>query len=176
MNRAKSRIVTALLPLAATAACSTSAQYPSLAQRDVERRGGTAMPVAADTAPAAPALPPASADLVTRVNGLVAAARAADEQFRAQRPVAERAVGNAGGVGSDSWSGASVALGRLETSRSIAMGALAELDVLYADARDAAPTDESPSASAIAAARSQVSDIVAAQDSAIERLAGHLKG
>ncbi|SFF75164.1 hypothetical protein SAMN05518801_101236 [Novosphingobium sp. CF614] len=174
MIRAKARLLPALLPILA-AACSTDGHYPSLGLRGVERSGGSATPVAGEAAPPAPALPPASADLVTRLDGLVAVAREADRRFQADRGPAERAVAAAGNVASDSWSSAGVALARLESSRSNAMVALADLDTLYVDARVAAPIAESPSTSAIAAARDEVSGWVAAQDKVIESLAARLR-
>lgn len=165
----------ALLPFAA-GACSTASDYPSLAVRDVERVSGTAKPAADDASAPLPVLPPASAGLVSRLQGLVAVAQAADRQFQAERPSAERAAAAAGSLGSDSWSSASVALARLEASRSQAMIALADLDTLYADARDAAPLEPSPSAQAIGDARAQVSGWVEAQDAVIERLSARVKG
>lgn len=173
MNRTIARLLPALLPILA-AACSTAGTYPSLAQREVERVGGQANPVPGPAT--VPAPPPPSADLTGRLDALVAAARAADRRFQTDRGAAERAVAGAGGVASDSWSGASVALARLEASRSQTMTALADLDSLYVDARSAAPVEESPSALAIAAARSTVSDLVAAQDRVIAGLAARLPG
>ncbi|MCT2398276.1 hypothetical protein [Novosphingobium mangrovi (ex Huang et al. 2023)] len=175
MFRAKARLLPALLPMMA-AACSTAGSYPSLGLRDFERIDGSATPVAGVAELPAPPLPPASADLVTRLDGLVAVARDADLQFQTNRPAAERAVAAAGGIASDSWSSASVALARLESSRSSAMEALADLDALYVDARTAAPLEETPSAKAIAAARDQVDGLVAAQDKVIEGLAARLPG
>ncbi|MCJ2187744.1 hypothetical protein [Novosphingobium beihaiensis] len=179
MIRAKARLplvppaILLALPLALLAsACSTAGRYPSLALRDVER----AKPVAGDPAPPVRPLPPASASLVTRLDGLVAIARDADRQFQAQRPAAERAVGAAGDVGSDSWSTASVALASLESSRSNAMAALGDLDTLYVDARTAGALEETPSAKAIAAARDQVNGWVAAQDDVIAHLSARLPG
>ncbi|EIZ78839.1 hypothetical protein WSK_2382 [Novosphingobium sp. Rr 2-17] len=174
MMSTKFRVAALLLPLVATA-CGTTGKYPSLAIRNVERVSGSA-PGAPGTDAAPPAaLPPASADLTTRLQGLVASARDANERFQAKRPAAERAADAAGAVGTDSWSSGSVALGVLEGSRSQAMVAMGELDVLYADARDAAPTDESPSALAIGEARKQVGDWIAAQDAVLATLAGKLK-
>ncbi|MFC0205562.1 hypothetical protein [Novosphingobium soli] len=173
MTRAKARLLALLLPVAA-AACSTAGDYPSLAVRDVERVSGSGTPAAGEATPAPPPLPPASADLVTRLAGLVDAARAADRRFQSNRAVAERAVASAGSSGTDSWSAASVAVARLESSRSSTMAPLAELDVLYADARDVAPADESPSAAAIGQARAEVAALVAAQDALIDRLSGRL--
>jgi hypothetical protein len=175
MIRAKARLLALLLPFG-MAACSTTGAYPSLAERDVERISGSAAPAEGEAAPAVPALPPASADLVTRLDGLVKVAQAADRQFQTSRAAAQRAVAAAGGEGTDSWSGASVALAKLESSRSSGMGALADLDVLYADARNAAPTDESPSSIAIRDARAQVSALIEAQDQVIAALSARLKG
>lgn len=174
MIRTRPRLLIAVLPFLA-AACSTAANYPSLALRDVERGSGQAMPVAGEAATPAPALPPAGADLATRLDGLVAAARAADQQFQTNRPAAERAVATAGATTSDSWSSASVALAELEASRSQAMVALAELDTLYVDARSAGPAEETPNARAISAARDQVGSWVAEQDKVIASLSARLK-
>lgn len=173
MIRAKASLLPVLLPFMA-AACSTTGNYPSLEQRDWERISGTAKPAPGQEGPATPALPPASADLTTRLDGLVAVARAADQQFQTDRPAAEQAVAKAGAMASDSWSTASIAIARLESSRSKAMVALADLDTLYVDARTAAPLEQSPSAKAIATAREQVSDWVAAQNQVIASLNAHL--
>ena len=175
MIRAKARLLTVLLPMMA-AACSTAGSYPSLAQRDVERVSGRAEPVPGDTAPEAPAPPPASADLVTRLTGLVALAREADKQFQANRPAAERAVAAAGGRATDSWSSASVALALLETSRSSAMVALADLDTLYVNARTDAALERTPTTEAIATARDEVNGWIDAQDAVIARLSARLPG
>lgn len=179
MIRAKVRlpapaILCGVLSLAMTA-CSSSGGYPSLAQRDVERVSGTASAAPGDSEQAAPALPPASADLVTRLAGLVKIAEQADRQFQSNRPAAERASAAAGSTGSDSWSAASVALAKLESSRSSGMTALAELDVLYADARDKAPVEESPEVKAIADARTQVAALLDAQDKVLAGLASRLR-
>lgn len=178
MTRAKVRFLALLLPLG-MAACSGSGGYPSLATRDVERQAGrpsgSGTPAQGDSTTPLPALPPASADLVTRLAGLVKVAQEADGRFQSNRPAAERAVAAAGSTGSDSWSTASVALAKLESSRSSAMTALAELDVLYADARDKAPVEESPTSGAIGEARAQVAALVDAQDRLIGSLASRLK-
>lgn len=174
MIRTHARFLAVALPMLA-AACSTAGSYPSLAMRDVERGTRHAMPVMGQTAPPLPALPPASADLTTRLDGLVAVARAADQQFQSNRPAAERAVAAAGNTASDSWSSATIALAKLESSRSQSMVALAELDTLYIDTRSAGPTEESPSAKAIAAARDEVGGRVAEQDKVIAGLAARLQ-
>lgn len=171
-----SLLLSAALPVA-LAACSTTSGYPSLGQRDIERIGGSATPVVAEQTPEEPALPPANTDLVTRLDGLVAAAQETDAQFREQQGSAERAVAGAAGaaVTSDSWATAQIALAALESRRGATVAPLAELDTLYAEARDAAPLELSPSAEAIERARAQVSDIVARQDSVIAGLAARLR-
>ncbi|PNU04694.1 hypothetical protein [Novosphingobium guangzhouense] len=174
MIRAKARLLVLFLPLG-MAACAASGSYPSLAVRDVERARGSAAPAAGEAQGTAPALPPASADLQTRLAGLVKVAEEADRRFQSNRPAAQRAAAAAGSTSSDSWSTASVALARLESSRSSGMTALAELDVLYADARNRAPLDESPEVKAIADARTQVAGLLDAQDKVIASLASRLK-
>ena len=171
MIRAKARLLPVLLPILATA-CSTAGVYPTLETRDVERITGTATPVAGEPSPADTPAP--AADLVSRLDRLVAQAREADQQFRASRPAAEQATAAADGTGGDGWSSASVALARLESSRSQAMVALADLDGLYAEARSGPATGETADARAIAAARQEVGGLVAAQDEVIERLARRL--
>lgn len=161
-----------LLPLLA-GACSSVGDYPSLALRDVERTGSM-MPVEAEPVPQPAPLPP-SADLMSRLDGLVAMARGANATFAANRPAAERAVAAAGSVTSDSWSTAQIALSSLQASRSSAMVALADLDRMYVDARDEAPLEETPTTRAIAAARDEVGALVANQDQVIAALAAQLK-
>lgn len=169
------RFLPAILPFVA-AACSDAGGYPSLAQRDVERLTGTATPVAGAPGRETPALPPASAELSTRLDGLVSAAQEADRQFKAQQGSAESAIARAAGaaITSDPWSTAQIALANLETSRSAAIAALAELDTLYADARNAAPVEVSPTAGAIAEARTKVHELVAREDGVIAGLSARL--
>lgn len=157
------------------AACSTARSYPSLAYRAVER---TAMPAAAEPAPPPVQLPPPSADLSTRISGLVAAAQASDKQFAAKRPAADRAVSAAARAArtSDSWISAQVAVSALQASRDTTVAALADLDSLYADARQAEPVEESPSAKAIDTAREQVQALVNGQNDVISALDARLKG
>jgi len=155
-------------------ACAGSPDYPSLARRDVERVEGSAI-AAEGMVDAIPTLPPASADLTTRLAGLLATARTAHQRFESRRPATERAVGSAGAAGSDGWSTAQVALSDLQTSRSGAVTSLAELDEMYVDARAANPEQVSPSAAAIATARDQVDAWVSSENAVIERLNARLK-
>lgn len=170
------RSLTPALALAIlTSGCTTAANYPSLAVRDVERASGTASPANGEPAPPEAPLPPASADLATRLDGLVAAAREAHRQFQSNRAAAERAVADAGDTGSDSWSTASVALARLESSRSSAMVALGDLDALFVDARTEGALEETPAVRAITAARNQVDGWVSAETDVITRLSVRLR-
>jgi hypothetical protein len=179
MTRATARLLcTLLLPaLAPLSACSSTGDgYPSLAPRAGERIAGSARPAQGTEQPEAPPLPPPGTDLVTRLAGLVSAAEAADRQFAARQGDAERAVARAAGAAtaSDAWAGAQIALAKLETSRSAAVAALAELDGLYADARNAAPAQTSPSAAVIAEAQAPVSTLVTRQNAIIARLSARL--
>lgn len=173
MIRASARLIvpTTLLMLAG---CAGSAEYPSLAIRDVERVQGSASP-APDAADAIPALPPASADLTTRLAGLVETARQSHTRFQSRQAATERAVAAAGATASESWSSAQVALSDLQTSRSGALTALAELDQLYVDERAAHPEQVSPAAATIATARDQVNGWVSAETSVISRLEARIR-
>ena len=115
------------------AACATPAEeYPSLAIRDAERVVGTLEPVAPE-----PYVPPATpAAVLDRLDRLAAEAASAHRAFLAEAPAARSAVTAAGGAepGTDSWARASVAVAGLESARSRAMIALADLDRLMVDA------------------------------------------
>jgi len=164
-----------ILAAPALAACAASSDYPSLAIRQVERVQGSATPVAGSP-DAAPVLPPASADLTTRLGGLVDLAQKAHAAFAARQGAVERAVSGAGGVTSDSWSNAQVALAELQAARSPTVTSLAELDQLYVDARAANPEQVSPAAAAIGAARDKVANWVTTEDGVIGKLSARLKG
>jgi len=108
-----------------------SADYPSLAIRPAERISGTAQPVTPQPAPpTAPVVP--SASVSGRAAQLVAQAQAAHRRFLGRRAETERLVGSARGstVASEAWSVATIAVSGLESARSDAMIALAELDGL----------------------------------------------
>ena len=172
MNRAPILLVTAAMA-ASLAACSTDKEgYPSLARRPaeqisgadrvcpVERITGIAEPVTPAPPPPQVSVPP-SPDLMNRLAGLVDQARSAHSRFGAERGRTEALVSAGAGtpVASESWSIASVALAGLESARSDAMVALADLDQLYAATRI-----EGGDSTAIAAARDQVDAWVAEED------------
>ncbi|MET1755363.1 hypothetical protein ABVV53_07810 [Novosphingobium sp. RD2P27] len=181
MMRATDRSIPALvsLPLSLGAvllisACAGSRAYPSLAVRDIERVEGSAS-AASGSIEAPPALPAPTADLTTRLAGLVDIASEAHEKFKSRQPVAERAISGVGGAISDSWTNAQVALSSLQAARSGVLTSLGELDQLYADARIANPEQVSPTAAAIEAARSQVESWVSSENAVIERLSARLR-
>lgn len=146
-------------------ACAASGDYPSLAQRPAERAQGTFTTDAAEPAPPSPALP--SADLAARLAELSRQAESAHGEFRRAAPSAERLARSAGARGSDSWASAEVALSDLDSIRSRAAIALADLDTLWVDA-----TLEGGPREAIGAVRSQVEALIADEDAALARLRG----
>lgn len=168
-----------LLPLALTvslAGCSAGQDYPSLDRRPVERLSGSAKPVTPETPPPPPA--PASPVLTTRLAQLVDQARGAHQRFGTKRGNAERLVasGGSGAPGSEGWSVATVALSDLESARSDAMLALAELDQLFASESIAASeTGNHASVDAVAAARDQVTALVGEEDSTLATLRGRMR-
>lgn len=176
MTRATGRTLAATLSLSLvlTTGCAGSTDYPSLARRDVERVEGSASP-AVGSADVVPTLPPASADLTARLASLRETARKAHETFESRRPAAERAVAGSGARMSDGWTDAQVALSGLQTSRSAALTAVAEIDRLFADAREANPEQVSPSAAAIATVKSQVDGWIESEDVVITRLDARLR-
>ena len=119
-----------LVPLLAACA-SPDGAYPSLAIRPAERASGTLAPPPTPYVP-----PPTPAPVLGRLEQLAADAASAHRTFLAEAPAARSAVAAASGAaeGSDGWARASVALAGLESARSKAMIALADLDRLMVDA------------------------------------------
>lgn len=154
------------------AGCSTADGYPSLDVRPAEVALRARPAPSASEAP--PQLPSPGTDLTTRLKSLLALAQSADATFEQKLPAARKTIAAAGPAASDSWSRAQVSLSELQSSRSSAMSALAELDELYVAARDEAPTDLSPKAQAIATTRDQVSAIITAQDKVLAQLGAGL--
>lgn len=166
-----------LASLATLAGCATGGDYPSLALRDAERVRGSAA-AAPSEAQAPIVLPPPGTDMVTRIDGLLAAAREAHAGFERKQAATRRAVSAARGasVASDGWISAQVALADLQSARSGVVTALAELDSMYVDARAAEAATVSPTAQAIATARDTVEAWVAQENEAIASLSGDLRG
>ena len=159
----------ALLLVPLLAACATAdGEYPSLALRDAERVSGAFEPVAAQ--PYVP--PPTPATVIGRLDQLAAEAASAHQAFLAEAPAARSAVAAAGGAafGSDGWARASVALAGLESARSQAMIALADLDRLMVDA-----ALQGGELERIVAVRDTVTRQVEEQNATIEGLARSLR-
>ena len=152
----------AALACVCTAACASApGDYPSLAVRDAERVSGTLQPAE----PYVP--PPASPAVLANAGSLVEQAAAAHESYRGKLAGARSAVQAArnAGFGSEPWAVASVAIAGLETERSRAMIALADLDRLtVAAATEGGATDE------LAAAQARVDAMVAEQTADIDGL------
>lgn len=156
-----------LFALALSACASTLDRYPSLAIRDAERVEGT---FETDAAPApAPVPAPPSAELISRLAELRSEAASAHREFLSIVPDAQRRVAAAGGVGSDGWASAQVALASLDAARSKAAVPLGHLDVLFIDATLAADQRE-----AIVAAREEVLAMIAEEDAALAQLRARL--
>ncbi|MDB5723467.1 MAG: hypothetical protein JWQ16_221 [Novosphingobium sp.] len=184
------------LPLRPLATCAVAAvllagcaadysTYPSLARRPAERAGNPAEQISgtspaervsgtSEVVAAAPALlppPPPSPDLIARLGQLSDQAQAAHSEFSSRRAEAQRLVSaNAGAsVGGEGWAQASVALAGLETTRSQAMIALADLDAIYV-AESVAGSD----VTAIAATRDRVIGWIGEEDQVLAELRGRI--
>ncbi len=158
-----------LIPAALLGACATHGDYPSLAQRPAERIGGTFAPEIAEAEPS-PA-PAPSADLVARLAALQRDATSLHAQFSNALPAARRFAAARGGIGSDSWASAQVALADLDSLRSRAAVSLAELDTLWVDTTIAAgPRD------AIGATRDAVEALIRREDEVLAQLRGRVGG
>ncbi|MXO76243.1 hypothetical protein GRI40_13580 [Altererythrobacter aerius] len=148
-------------------ACASSGDYPSLAQRPAERASGTFGPPADPAPPVAEPAP--SADLVARLDTLMRDAQSIHAEFIRSAPAAERLARGAGSTGSDSWAAAQVALADLDSLRSRAAVALAELDILWADATlEGGPRD------AVGATRDAVIALITREDETLARLRGRI--
>lgn len=200
--RNRSTILTATGLAMMLTACSGTAEggYPSLARRPAERvagaplppcaqgpaadcadcapgrTSGSALPVAAATEPAAPAISDPATQ--SRLASLVAQARGAHERFRAKQPGTERALSAAAGgpVASDAWSTAAIALADLESARNDTSAALSALDSLFVEDSLAHPATPGPDSAAIADARATAAELVALEDAVLARLRPRLPG
>ncbi len=155
-------LVLLLAPLAVGACAAPQGRYPSLAIRDIERVSGQMEP-----APPAYAPPPTPADVSDRLQALADEAGSAHRAFLAEEPAARRQVQAARGSspGSENWARAQVAIATLESARSRAMIALADLDRIYVDA-----ALEQGELTRIAAIQQEISGQVAQQDGTIGEL------
>jgi hypothetical protein len=169
MKRPAPTLACALAALLVAGCAADTTNYPSLAKRPAERIAGSSEVVPAPPPPPPPA--PPSPELSARLAQLTAQAQEAHRSFVAQRDETARRVAAAQGssVASENWSVAAVALAELESARSKAMIALADLDALYAAERI-----EGGAAAAIGAAREQVIALVGEEDAVLADLQGRL--
>jgi hypothetical protein len=167
MLRASSALIASAVALSLGACAKDEGEYPSLARRPIERISTVAGP--SPTPSATPA--PPSAELVAKLDGLVAQAARADARFHAHEGRARQLVAAASGaaVASEGWSVATVAVADLESARSDAMIALAEIDALYAAARI-----NGEDAALIALARDHVTGLVDSEDKVLADLRGRI--
>lgn len=163
MRRPSHVLLLGAASLALAACASDAARYPTLARRAAEYP----QPPPPPPAPA----PQPSAEVLGKLEALVARARIADARFRQNAPGAIARIRAASGaaVATDSWAEATIALSDLESQRSEAMIALADLDAIYAAERIAG-TDTT----AIEFARGLVLDMVAQDDAVLAGLRGAL--
>lgn len=169
-------MIAALAAFALIGGCASDQKnYPSLARRPAERIANDPAQAMPTTAPL-PAPIPAPAQLAARLDTLVADARAAHERFRTRQARAEQLVAAASGaaVASESWAVATVALADLESARSDAMVALADLDALLAADRVEHAITGGGSAPDIAAARDKVIALVGEEDAVLANLRGRM--
>ncbi|WP_137679676.1 hypothetical protein [Aurantiacibacter suaedae] len=154
-------------PLALGACATPPGDYPSLAQREIERVDMVITPPqtipAPPPSPAEPTLSQAE-DLVKSVRSAHNAFLAGESAVRSRVAAARRA-----NAGSDAWALAEVALAGLSTQRSRAMVALADLDRLFIAASTSGESTET-----IGEARSEAAGMVAAQDAVLSELSAEL--
>jgi len=117
-----------LLPLAACAA-GDRADFPSLAERPVERRSDEI-----ETPPPAPPAP-ADAALAAELARLLADARRGEADFASALPAVERAVSAAARAApsSEAWVAAQAQLSALDSARAPTAAALSALDSRFVD-------------------------------------------
>ena len=158
--------VSSTLPMLLAACAVDKDAYPSLARRPIERLATDSPPPAP-----APAFTPPSPETLARIEALAGQAHHADRRFRTTEGRTRELVAAAAGaaVASESWSVATVALAELESARSEAMIALADLDALYA-----AGLTGGAEISAARTARSEVIALVDGQDRVLAELRGRL--
>jgi hypothetical protein len=146
-----------------------SSAYPSLDIRESERVIGTIDAPQTPSFVPAPTSPATLADL----DSLATLARTAHQRFVAASSEANRIVRGAAGsaVGTDGWARAQVAVANLESIRSDAMIALADIDRLHVEAH-VGGGDITRSE----AVRSEVSALVTEEDRLITGLLASLGG
>lgn len=156
-----------IAPALILASCaSASKNYPSLAIRDAERVTG-AFVITPPPGTSAPA--PLNTAMAGQIDGVVARAQSNHRVFMETEPAARRIIlsGADAAVTSNAWAKSQIALGDLDSLRSVTAVALGDLDLMYADATLAFEERDK-----IVAARQQVIDIVREQDRILAQLRG----
>lgn len=163
----KRLVAACCLPVLLGGCAAATGQFPSLAIRDSERVTGSMAP-AESAAWVSPAAPPES---LGELAGLQAQARSAHTAFLARADNARRSVlaGGGAGQGSDAWANAHIALAELQSARTPALIAMAELDAIYT-----AVMAEGAQVEEIAAAREEVLAMVTDEDRLIGELGAEL--
>lgn len=158
------------LAVSLSACASTSDRYPSLAIRDVERFYGSAQPVDANPAPPPPVQP--SPELAQRLVQLQDQAAQAHQAFLSALPGTRSQVNAArnAAVASDSWVTAQNSISTLESSRSHAMLAMAELDQLLVQAETGVGARD-----AVIAAQAKVDGMVQEENTVLDHLVASLR-
>lgn len=151
-------------------AAAQGAGAPSLAKRPVEGRLNVAPPPVVVAPPG-----PLPDDLAGRLARWESDGAAGQQAFSAERDVAVRLVGAAGGapVASESWVVAQQAISRLVAARAPLTAALGDIDRLYVERSVDEAIDGMP---AIYALRDRLAETVATQDAVIEALSRQLPG
>jgi hypothetical protein len=159
--------LSALPLMALLAGCTLSSDYPSLAQRPIEKTAFDA-----PTAPvAAPPPAPIDAKIESQVATMLASAQSGDSAFRAALPATLAAVARAGGVGSEAWLDAQQEVTALGSLRGPVTAALEQLSALLTEQRTLdAPPDTRSLESAIALA----TQIDASEQADLDRLTAAL--
>lgn len=155
-----------LAPVLLAACASTDEEYPSLAIRPAERIDPDAQQ------PALPPPAPVPADMLARAEKLKGEAEAADAGFQRLAPgvTAKAQAARGAAVASDRWADAQIALAGLDSQRSKTAGALADLDILFAERAVALESRD-----AIDEIRQVVVKILAGQDATLARLKGMIE-
>ena len=122
-----------LLTCSLLAGCMAPGDYPSLRPRAFEAAGPPGLPV-----PPPPPAPPASAEIVSRVAGLIRRAESGQSAFSRTLRETRVAASSAGAANSESWIAAQEAVSGLDAAREPTVSAMAELDALNASGVDAA--------------------------------------
>ena len=156
-----SRAMPTLLAAILAGGCMADGDFPSLAQRDVEREPLT------EPVRAVPVVPD-DASLRSTISELLTQARQSDRNFDTALASAETAARSAGAPSSDSWIAAQEQVSRAEATRAGTMRSLGDFDRLMLD-RSNQPTSPGDQA-ALSQAMAQVQQLADAQQARLDRL------